>query len=205
MHLYRDHEVDVFTRFTGSFDAAVKNMLKTAADQTQKCQNNYNREFQTIANAFLQLGEALRQDNNLATTNLKNAVTCTGEAYEEIAKLVDAQPRNDWEHLSDMMYDYRGILADWKDILKVHMGAIEKKNEVGGMVSEGKLSQSEATEIRNRADVVSYALLAEINTFQDSRARDMRDSHKQFLQAQILHFKKITEKLQNALRMFDNC
>ena len=39
-------------------------MLKTAADQTQKCQNHYKREFQTIGKAFLQLGQAMEQDNN---------------------------------------------------------------------------------------------------------------------------------------------
>ena len=61
---FRDHEVEVFTRFTNSFDAAVKNMLRTAADQTQKCQNHYKREFQTIGKAFLQLGQAMEQDNN---------------------------------------------------------------------------------------------------------------------------------------------
>ena len=61
---FSDHEVEVFTRFTTSFEAAVKNMLKTAADQTQKCQNHYKREFQTIGKAFLQLGQAMEQDNN---------------------------------------------------------------------------------------------------------------------------------------------
>ena len=54
------------------------------------------------------------------TTNLTNAVTCTGEAYEEIAKLVDDQPRNDWEHLGDTMHDYRGILAGWPGIMQIH-------------------------------------------------------------------------------------
>ena len=39
-------------------------MLRTAADQTQKCQNHYKREFQTIGKAFLQLGQAMEQDNN---------------------------------------------------------------------------------------------------------------------------------------------
>jgi len=200
-----DHEVEVFTRFTNSFDAAVKNMLKTAADQTQKCQNHYKREFQTIGKAFLQLGQAMEQDNNYATTNLTNAVTCTGEAYEEIAKLVDDQPRNDWEHLGDTMHDYRGMLSGWPGIIQVHSGAIGKKKEVDRMVSEGKLSQSEATEIGNRTDVLSYALLAEINTFHNCRVRDIRDAHKHFLQEQISHYQKITEKLQDALRMFDNC
>ena len=51
---------------------------------------------------------------------MTNAVTCTGEAYEEIAKLVDDQPRNDWEHLGDTMHDYRGMLAGWPGILQIH-------------------------------------------------------------------------------------
>ena len=62
----------------------------------------------------------LNVSNNLATSNLTNAVTCTGEAYEEIAKLVDDQPRNDWEHLGDTMHDYRGMLAGWPGILQIH-------------------------------------------------------------------------------------
>ena len=61
------------------------------------------------------------------------------------------------------------------------------------MVSEGKLSQSEATEIGNRTDVLSYALLAEINTFHNCRVRDIRDAHKHFLQEQISHYQKVKE------------
>ena len=45
---------------------------------------------------------------------------CTGETYEDIAKMWDDQPRNDWEHLGDMMHDYRGMLAGWPGILQVH-------------------------------------------------------------------------------------
>ena len=60
----RDHEVDVFSKFSISFDTAVKNMHKTAADQTQKCQKYYKMEFQTIGKAFQQLGNALQQDGN---------------------------------------------------------------------------------------------------------------------------------------------
>ena len=59
------------------------------------------------------------------------------------------------------------------------------------MVSEGKLSQGEATEIGNRTDVLSYALLAEINTFHNGRVRDIRDAHKHFLQEQISHYQKV--------------
>ena len=56
--------MDVFTKFTNVFDAAVRNMHKTSTDQTQKCQKYYKMEFQTIGKAFQQLGGALQQDGN---------------------------------------------------------------------------------------------------------------------------------------------
>ena len=68
-----------------------------------------------------------------------------------------------------------------------------KKKEVDRMVSEGKLSQSEATEIGNRTDVLSYALLAEINTFHNGRVRDISEAHKHFLKEQISHYQKVTK------------
>ena len=67
-----------------------------------------------------------------------------------------------------------------------------KKKEVDRMVNEGKLSQVEATEIGNRTDVLSYALLAEINTFHNGRVRDMSAAHKHFLKEQISHYQKVT-------------
>ena len=65
--------MDVFSKFSISFDTAVKNMHKTAADQTQKCQKYYKMEFQTIGKAFQQLGNALQQDGNYR--KLKSVIT----------------------------------------------------------------------------------------------------------------------------------
>ncbi len=56
--------MSIFTTFTNHFDVAVKNMLKTAADQTQKYQTHFKREHQTVGKAFLQLGAACQQDGN---------------------------------------------------------------------------------------------------------------------------------------------
>ena len=39
-------------------------MHKTAAEQTQRCQNHFKREYQTVGKAFNQLGLALQQDGN---------------------------------------------------------------------------------------------------------------------------------------------
>ena len=115
-----DQEVEIFTKFTTSLDSAVKNMHKTASDQTQRCQTHFKREYQTVGKAFQHSGSALAQDGNYLNPNLTNAIVCTGETYEDIAKMFDDQPRNDWEHLGDMMHDYRGMLAGWPGILQVH-------------------------------------------------------------------------------------
>ena len=64
MFLFSDHEIEVFTKFSLSLDSAVKNMHKTAAEQTQRCQNHFKREYQTVGKAFNQLGLALQQDGN---------------------------------------------------------------------------------------------------------------------------------------------
>lgn len=77
-------------------------------------------EFSNIGKAFQMLGSALQQDGNYLNPNLTNAITCTGEAYEEIGKMYEDQPRNDWEHLGDMMHDYRGLLSGWPGILQIH-------------------------------------------------------------------------------------
>ena len=44
----------------------------------------------------------------------------TGECYEEIGSLYEEQPRLDWEHIQDMMHDYKGLLAGWPQVLQIH-------------------------------------------------------------------------------------
>ena len=60
------------------------------------------------------------------------------------------------------------------------------------MVGEGKIGQSEATEIANRTDTLSYAMLAEINTFHGQRVKDMKTAHQHFLQEQISFYHKVS-------------
>lgn len=67
--------MEVFTKFSTSFDGAVKNMSKLAADQTQKCQTHFKREFQTIGKSFQQLGDAMGQDGGTCTYFLKMTYT----------------------------------------------------------------------------------------------------------------------------------
>ena len=117
-------------------------------------------------------------------------------------------------------------LSEHKLIFRLFFqGAVSKKKEFEKLCNEGKIGQSEAQEIATRTDTLSYALLAEISTFHQQRVKDMKTAHQHFLQEQITFYQKvtvfalpfftrfflqlfsfqITEKLQDSLRMFDNC
>jgi len=194
-----EREVQIFTTFSTQFDGAVKNLAKMAADQTTKCQNHYKREFQMIGKSFSQLGQAMEGDGGNYNPGLNNAVIATGECYEEIGRLYEEQPRLDWEHLADMMHDYKGLLAGWPQVLHIHSGAQGKRKEVDGE------NTATAVGVRKRGDAVSYSLLAEVNTFHEQRVKDIKSSHQVFLQEQIKFYQKITEKLQETLRMYDQC
>lgn len=198
-----------FTNFIGLFDTSVKHMLKTSQDQRQKYKLNYKQDFETTSKSFLQLGAALKADgfstaSNNTEFNLANAVIGTGEAYKEITKLVDDQPRNDWEPLWDVMHLYRGMSAGWSNILQIHAGATAKNREVHQMTIDGKLQQSDEWEVDSRANVISCALMAEINTFQQTCVRDMACVNKRFLKNQIEYYQKVVEKLESAFRMFES-
>ena len=59
----------------------------------------------------------MEQDGGGYNPGLNNAVVATGECYEEIGRLYEEQPRLDWEHLADMMHDYKGLLSGWPQVL----------------------------------------------------------------------------------------
>jgi hypothetical protein len=68
------------------------------------------------------IGDLLFKTESL---NLTNAITITGEAYEDIGKMYEDQPKNDWEPLGDTMHDYKGMLAGWPGILQIHSVSFE--------------------------------------------------------------------------------
>ena len=56
---------------------------------------------------------------------------------------------------------------------------------------QGKLSESELQEVRNRADVITYCVLAEAQHFHDHRVQDYRDYMKLYLHGQIEFHKTV--------------
>ena len=110
----------MFSQFSSQFDVAVKNLAKMAAEQTTKCQVHYKREFSNIGKCFTGLGQAMEMDGGGYNPGLNRAVMATGECYEEVGRMYEEQPRLDWEHVADMMHDYKGLLAGWPQVLQIH-------------------------------------------------------------------------------------
>ncbi len=56
---------------------------------------------------------------------------------------------------------------------------------------EGKIGQAESLDMATRTDTLSYALLAEINTFHGQKYVDMKAAHQHFLQEQIKFHQRV--------------
>ncbi|KAK7874567.1 hypothetical protein R5R35_013137 [Gryllus longicercus] len=198
-----EYETEKCSKFIHGMDGAVKNLMATAVDQTKKHQGLYKREYQRIGQAFLSLGQVF--DLDVATGNrrsLSDAVKKTGETYNEIGKLYEEQPKLDWEPLGDTLHIYKGILASFPDILAIHKGALQKRKECEKLTSDHKMEPTQLSDITRRTDVVSYALLAEINHFHSERAIDFQEAMKSYLTEQIQFYQKIVGELQTALSKY---
>lgn len=58
------------------------------------------------------------------------------------------------------------------------------------------MEQTQLTEVTRRTDVVSYALLSEINHFHSERAEDFKQGMKNYLNEQIIFYEKVSTCLQ---------
>jgi len=200
-----EQESDKLSKFVHGMDGAVKILMATGTDQVKKHQGPYKREYQRIGHAFSALGLAFREDDSAdsARKSLTEAIRITGDTYCEIGKLFEYQPKLDWEPLGDVLHLYKGIISSYPDILTVHKGALQKRRECERLTAEGKMESSLLPEVLHRTDVISYALLAEINHFHSERTIDFKLAMQNYLREQIVFYQKVVDKLQDALQKYD--
>lgn len=200
-----ERQMEHFTRFISKMDDAVRHLFQTSMDQSKKYSSAYRREFSKIANAFEHVANSFEfsELQNNANTKLNQALKNTSNTYEAIGKLYEEQPKNDFNPVSDVMHEYKGILTAWPDILQVHKGALNKKKEHQKLFDEGKIDNNSVASITQRTDVVTYATLAEINHFETERINDFKFMMQKFLGSQIQFYQSIVDKLQDALSEFD--
>lgn len=73
-----------------------------------------------------------------------------------------------------MLHEYKGIMSSWPEILDIHKGALSRKKEHIKLKEDGKIDLDACESVSNRADQISYAVLAEVNHFQNERVNDFK-------------------------------
>ncbi|XP_047517488.1 sorting nexin lst-4 [Pieris napi] len=203
-------QVEVVTEqcytFIGSMDSSVKLLTNMCLAQTKRFQGPYKTDCQKTGEAFYNLGNALSLDEGtiVSTSKLTSAIKMTGGAYIEIGKMYEDQPKYDFEPLGDKFHLYKGIVGSFPDCLGNHKAAVQKKRECERLTNEQKMEIAQLNEIKRRTDVISYALLAEINHFKTERTVDIKATMQKFLKQQITFYKKIVDKLEGALHQYDD-
>jgi sorting nexin-9/18/33 len=198
-------QLDNFQRFVSKFDDAVKHMFTTAVDQSKKFSNVYAKDYRKLSESIKELSSAFQSGTAWRNSlGLNEAIRQTSGAYEEIARLHEDEPKNDFEPMADILHQYRGLLSGWPEILQLHKNTVNLRTEHERLLEDGKITDSDMVRVNQRANVVTYTTLAEINHFHNERLTDFKQMMQVFLTAQINFHSDIVSKLTNSLNKINS-
>lgn len=198
-------QLDQFHRFVAKLDDAVKHMFTTTIDQSKKFSTMYSKDYRKLSESIKELASACQSGTLWRNSiGLNEALRETSVAYEEISRLHEEEPKYDFEPMADILHQYRGLLAGWPEIIQLHRDTMNKRSEQEKMLDEGKISEAILNRVNQRANVTTYATLAEINHFHDERITDFKQMMQVFLTAQINFHNDILSKLNSALDKFND-
>lgn len=193
-------QIDNFQRFVAKFDEAVKHMFNTAVEQSKKFSTIYSKDYKKLSESIKELSSAFQSGTAWRNTlGLNEAIRQTSAAYEDISRLFEEEPKYDFEPMADILHQYRGLLSGWPEILQLHRNTINTRNEQEKLLDEGKIRDKMMAGVNQRANVVTYAILAEINHFHNERLVEFKQMMQVFLKAQISFHTDILGKLNSAL------
>ncbi|RUS75446.1 hypothetical protein EGW08_016796 [Elysia chlorotica] len=197
-------KMENFCKFVLNMTENVKTLITVHHDYAKKQLGPFKREYSKIGNSLKHLAQTFNMDATPHSGGLTAAIDYTGDAYNEIGEMFEKQPPREAYPLIEALYEYKGILQTYPEVLKVHEGAIGRAKECIKAQEEGKMNETEVTSVLTRADTISYATLAEMNNFQRDRVIDFKSMMQQYLREQIDFYKNLTEKLETALHHYDN-
>lgn len=198
-------KLEQFSRFISKLDESTKNTCNVAQDMIKKYQSYYGKEFSKVGSVFSNLAEAFGSfpsEHAEANRRLIEGMNYASKQYQAMGQVFEEQQWLDFGPLSNLMHEYRGILTAWPEIYQVYKGAIQKKKEHRKAFDEGRLDQKSLEGINRRADVVTYATIAEMNHFEEERINDFNGIMRTFLQGQLKLYKEMVQSIESALQMF---
>lgn len=198
-------QVENFQRFVSKLDEAVKHVYATAVEQSKKVSSVYAKDYKKLADSIKELSSAFQSGTAWRNSlGLNEAIRQTSAAYDEISRLHEEEPKYDYEPMADILHQYRGLLSSWPEILQLQKNTVNRRNDQERLLEEGKISDSDMVQVNQRANVVTYATLAEINHFHNERLVDFKQMMQVFLTAQINFHSDILGKLQSALNKIND-
>lgn len=198
-------QLDNFQRFVNKFDEAVKHMFATTIEQSKKFSTIYSKDYKKLSESIKELSSAFQSGTAWRNSlGLNEALRQTSNAYEEISRLYEEEPKYDFEPMADILHQYRGLLSGWPEILQLHRQTMNTRNEQERLFEEGKISDPVLSRVRQRSNVTTYSMLAEINHFHEERLVDFKQMMQTFLIAQINFHSDILSKLQSALNKIND-
>ncbi|XP_067655131.1 sorting nexin lst-4-like isoform X3 [Haliotis asinina] len=197
-------KMENFCKFIMSMTESTKSFMNVLHEHAKKQSGGFKSQYHKIGNGFKQLATSFTLDRGDYSQALTGAMDYTADTYTEIGDLYGEQPPRDTWPLFESLGEYKGILHVYPDVVKVHEGAIGKAKECQKLQEEGKMGEKEMQDVMQKADIISYGTLAEMNHFQKERVIDFKKMTKSYLQEQINFFKTITQKLESALAKYDD-
>lgn len=200
-----DGQTENCSLFVHAMDGAVKSLFAISAEQVKRYQMQWKKDFQRVGESFSELARALEVDERRAITNinLSNSVGQAAGVFISIGQMFGEQPNIDWIPFCDRLHIYRGVLTGFPDMLAVHRGAMQKRKECERLTAEQKMGNAQLQEVGRRTDIMSYAVLAEMNHFRQERDVHLKETMRNLIAAQIVFYQDIIGKLQAAQRFFE--
>ncbi|KAK0399146.1 hypothetical protein QR680_002919 [Steinernema hermaphroditum] len=197
-----ERKIDGFQKCVKCLDDSVKVMYDRIHETQKRMSGPYKANWQKLAAAFSGLGQSFEMDANQHNQQVTAALKETAHVYHKIGDQHDEQPKKDCEPLLDSLYAYKGLLSSMPDIVNVHRNALAKLRENERLSIEGKLNQSEADKIKQRVDVTSYAMIAEINHQNKERVDDFKRMMHAYLTEQAAFYRNISDQLSHLAEQF---
>uniref|UniRef100_A0A7E4W641 Sorting nexin n=1 Tax=Panagrellus redivivus TaxID=6233 RepID=A0A7E4W641_PANRE len=173
-NVFAEKTIDNFVKHCRDLDDSVRVVYDRVAETQKRLIGPYKSNWQKMAAAFQGLGLNFNFDHSSAP--VKSAIQESANVLHKIGAQYEDHGKRVTEQLMDFIYTYKGVLANIPDIVGIHKSAFVKLQHNERLQQEGKLSPIEADAIHRRVDVVTYAMLAEINHMSQEANDDFRQN-----------------------------
>uniref|UniRef100_A0A1I8BZF8 PX domain-containing protein n=1 Tax=Meloidogyne hapla TaxID=6305 RepID=A0A1I8BZF8_MELHA len=194
--------VERFSRLSRSLDESCRKIYDQVVETQKRMAGPYKANWQKMAAAFDSLGQSLDIGGNQSNNSVSNAIKTSAHVLHKIGEQHEEYGHKHLEQLLDFLFVAKGTFAAIPDVVNVHKSAFAKIRENERYQNEGKISAEDAENIRQRVDVCSYAMLAEINHQQSERDLDFATMFGSFFSQQASFYHNIGNQLTHLASLY---